>query len=353
MSVLLAAPVGVELIHQLRRIDPVMVDDEARLLLAQLWERCVGWVTDQAAQACAVFIEAVTDPPQERAYHRRGVPVAAGVCLREVGVATGLSDAKAAMRILCGRALAPTGVLAKTGQALRAGRISPDVAHAFVDATLSLTPDQARIVQDLVLPRAVAVLDPVTGQGCWRSRTWAMTALRRAVITIDPDAVTRRRHHATQSRRIDVIFEHDTGMAYLTAYLPAAEAIEIRHALDALAAALRHHDITGSSTGDDTCGAVGKPRGWGATSTMHTPGTKAARPQPPSTPTTPSPTPPDTASPAPMNPPGNPTLTSSPTDAPVHPPVLIQTRAPHRFEHHSNQTAAGVVHRRSHLSANV
>ena len=268
VSLLCAAPVGMELMNQLRLIDPSMVDDEARLLLAQLWERCVGWVTDQAAQAAAVFIEAVTDPPEERAYHRRGVPVVAGVCLREIGVATGLSEAKAAMRILCGRALGPAGVLAETGKALRAGRISPDVAYAFVDATLSLTPDQARAVQDLVLPRAIAVIDPDTGQGCWRTRTWAVAALRRAVITVDPDAVTRRRHHATNRRHVDLTFEHDTGMAYLTAYLPAAEAVEIRHALDALAAALRHHDIARNNSGDDTTiGEFGRPRPWGAART--------------------------------------------------------------------------------------
>ena len=164
VPMLMAAPIGMELLAELRCIDVRLLDDEKRLLYAHLWERCVGWVTDQAAQATAVFIDAVTDPPEERPYRRRGVSVAPGVCLREVAIATGLSDSKAAMRVLCGAALAKDGPLAETGRALRAGRISYEVAATFVDATLGLTDAQIRAVEDRVLPRAVTM--PVRGATC-------------------------------------------------------------------------------------------------------------------------------------------------------------------------------------------
>jgi hypothetical protein len=253
---LLAAPVGIDLMSELRLIDPNQLDSGQRLTYTHLWERCVAWVNDQAAASAAGFIDAIENPPENRMYTRFGHDVADEVCLDEVAIATGLSQNKAAMRILAGHLLAPSGVLADTGAALRAGRISWEVAVAFVDATFHLDDHIATAVQDRVLPRAIAVIDPDTGEGCWRDRSWAVRELRRALIAVDPDTIAKQRDRATAGRYVDLTFDFTSGTAYLTACLPAHQAMEIYDTLIALATRLRSDDET---TNPDQ-----RPRGWNA-----------------------------------------------------------------------------------------
>lgn len=253
---LLAFPPGVELMSELRTIDADDLTSDQRLIYTHLWERCVGWVTDQAAGAAAGFIDAITDPPEHRMVTRAGVDIADETSLDEVAITTGLSTAKSAWRILTGRALAPTGPLAATGDALRAGRISFDVASAFVEATFLLSDKHATAVQDRVLPRAINVIHPDTGAGCWRTRAWAARELRRAVIAVDPDTVIKRREDAYRRRSVSLSFHHNAGMAWLTAYLPAHEAMELHDTLNALAAKMRSAD---TAAHPDT-----RPRGWDA-----------------------------------------------------------------------------------------
>lgn len=253
---LLAFPPGIELMSELRAIDANELATDQRLIYAHLWERCVGWVTDQAAAGAAGFIDAITDPPEHRMVTRAGVDIADEVSLDEVAITTGLSTAKAAWRVLTGRALAPAGPLAATGVALRAGRISFDVASAFVDATSMLSPEHATAVQNRVLPRAINVIHPGTGAGCWRTRAWAIRELRRAVIAVDPDTVIKRREQAHRRRSVSLSFDHTAGMAWLTAYLPAHEAMELHDTLNALAAHMRSAD---TAADPDT-----RPRGWDA-----------------------------------------------------------------------------------------
>lgn len=249
------APPGPELIAELNQIDPKELDEPERLVLAHLWERCIGWTHARAAGVSASFADALEPPDSERPYTYMGEPVVTGAGLREIAVATGLSEAKTAMRVLAGRAFAPGARLAMTGFALTSGRISWEVASAFVDATLSLTDDQAREVEARVLPRAIAVIDPITGEGCWKTRAWAVQQLRRAVIAVDTDTITKQREAAQARRNISLRFEHDTGMAYLTAYLPAAEAIEMYNALTTMAEQQRRND---AATHPDE-----RPRAWG------------------------------------------------------------------------------------------
>ena len=251
---LLSFPVGVELISELQSINADDLEPDQRLIYAHLWERCVGWVTDRAAASASGFIEAITDPPEDRMFTRAGVDIADEISLDEVSIATGLSTNKAATRILIGRAFAPEGPLADTGRALRDGRIAWDVACAFVDATTGMSDELAMAVQDRVLPRAVAVIDPDTGAGCWRTRAWAVRELRRAVITVDPDAAAKRREQAQQRRGVSISFDHANAMAWITAYLPAHEAMAAYDTLTALAATLRSTD---TANDPDT-----RPRGW-------------------------------------------------------------------------------------------
>lgn len=253
---LLAFPIGMDLLHQLRDIKPATLEPDQRLIYLHLWERCVGWVTDQAAAAAAGFIDAITDPPDERMCTRAGVDIADETSLAEVAITTGLSTNKAAMRIISGNVLAPDGVLAATGDALRSGQISLEVATAFVDATLGLTDDIATQVQNRVLPRAVSVINPDNGAGCWRTRAWAVRELRRALIAVDPDTIAKKRERATAGRYVDISFDHYSGMAYLTAHLPAHLAMELHNILNALATRLRDND--------QALAADARPRSWRA-----------------------------------------------------------------------------------------
>ena len=253
---LLAFPPGPKLLDELRRINASELAPDQRLIYAHLWERCVGWVNDQAAAAAAGFIDAVENPPEARMYTRSGVEIVDEITLDEVAITTGLSTNKAAMRIITGNALAVDGVLADTGAALRAGRISWEVATAFVDATLGLDDDVARAVQHRVLPRSVSVIDAETGAGCWRDRAWAVRELRRALIAVDPDTVAKRRAEATARRFVEIHFHHSTGTATLTAQLPAHQAMEVYDTLTALATRIRETHLTSNPDA--------RPLGWDA-----------------------------------------------------------------------------------------
>lgn len=251
---LLTIAPGALLMEELQSLDDQALTPDERLIYLHLWQRCSAWVNAQAADAAGGFIKAVTEPPQHRLHARAGVPVADEISLDEVVIATGLSTGRAATQILIGEAFAPDGSLADTGAAVRAGRISWDVATAFVDATVNLTNEQTRAVQDRVLPRAIRTIDPVTGEGCWRSRSWAVRELRRAVIFVDPDGAAKRREEARQRRCVTIAFEPDTSMAWVTAYLPAHQAIPLYDTLTAAASALRDSDTAANPDA--------APRGW-------------------------------------------------------------------------------------------
>jgi hypothetical protein len=107
-----------------------------------------------------------------------------------------------------------------------------------------------------VLPRAISVIDEQTGQGCWRSRAWAVRELRRALIAVDPDTVAQKRERATAGRYVDITFHPQCGTATITAELPAHLAIEVYDTLTAIATGLRNQDLTDNPDA--------KPRGWNA-----------------------------------------------------------------------------------------
>src|SRR5690606_37598841 len=76
--------------------------------------------------------------------------------------------------------------------------------------------------------------------------------LRRAEITADPDGTIERHREARRSR--SVVFEPvDDAMAYLTAYLPAADAARARAAIDGLGGEL--HRTPGEARRLDECRA--------------------------------------------------------------------------------------------------
>ncbi|HXZ63245.1 MAG TPA: DUF222 domain-containing protein, partial [Streptosporangiaceae bacterium] len=81
--------------------------------------------------------------------------------------------------------------LPATGAALASGHIDLARARLISEATAPLPDETARAVEDRVLPAAG---DQTTGQ--------LRAALRRAVITADPDGANRRREHAERRARV-------------------------------------------------------------------------------------------------------------------------------------------------------
>ncbi|HEY2176689.1 MAG TPA: DUF222 domain-containing protein, partial [Mycobacteriales bacterium] len=103
------------------------------------------------------------------------------------------------------------------------GAIDAVKARSVVDATRPLTPTQASVVQDRVLPRAA-------GQTLGQLRA----ALARAVIAADPAGAQHRHAQAYADRRV-VLTPAGNGMAELWALLRAADATALYHQLTTLA----------------------------------------------------------------------------------------------------------------------
>ena len=246
-------------------------------MVLQVWERCRAWLAVQCAVTAAGFTGvADCDVDTDTAVQPDG-SLADAVALAEVAAVTGSSRHAAGVLILAGRAL--SGPLARTRAAVESGAVSWPVALVMVEATLPLTDEQAIQVEDRVLPRAVAPIDPVTGQGCWRGVPWARRAVQRAVIAVDPEGSRRRRERACQRRDVSMRPNPGEGTATITATLPAVEAVAVYQALQLLAEHLRARDTkTGDQSGggesdgesDADCDAFGagdrtdrSPRAWG------------------------------------------------------------------------------------------
>ena len=118
--------------------------------------------------------------------------------------------------------------LAATGTALRAGQIDLGRARLIADATAVLDEDTARMVEAKVLPAAG---DQTTGQ--------LRAALRRAVITADPDGADRRREEAERRAKVSLYPDPD-GTASLAGYsLPSIRAAAAMARISALAKAMK------------------------------------------------------------------------------------------------------------------
>lgn len=113
---------------------------------------------------------------------------------------------------------------------LREGRITYRHASVLVDQAWSLPPEARESFAVALLPRA-----EVLGVG-----PFARLARRRRE-TEHPELLEVRRRSAFERRSVAVEPAHD-GMAWLTAYLPAEQAIGIDDRLDRIAAALRSPD---------------------------------------------------------------------------------------------------------------
>ena len=118
--------------------------------------------------------------------------------------------------------------LAATGGALRAGLIDLGRARLIAEATASLDEEKARAVEARVLPRAG---EQTTGQ--------LRAALRRAVITADPEGAERRREEAERRAKV-TLYPDAEGTASLAGYsLPGIRAAAAMARITALARAMK------------------------------------------------------------------------------------------------------------------
>ncbi len=127
--------------------------------------------------------------------------------------------------------------LPATGAALRSGAIDLGRARAIAEATAALDDQKARMVEDRVLSGAG---NQTMGQ--------LRAALRRAVITADPQGAERRRLAAERRARV-MLYPDAEGTASLAGHnLPGVSAAAAMARVSALARALK---ASGSSRGID------------------------------------------------------------------------------------------------------
>ncbi len=146
----------------------------------------------------------------------------------ELGLALGISRPAASTELA--QSIILTRTLPDTLAAWQAGTIDAGQARVLCELLTVLSPEQARQVQDRVLPAA--------GTQTW---TQFRAAVRRAVLRVDPDGANRRHGAAHRERRVAVHHDED-GMSSLWALLSATDAATGWHTLTRLARSLGPDD---------------------------------------------------------------------------------------------------------------
>jgi Domain of unknown function (DUF222) len=124
--------------------------------------------------------------------------------------------------------------LPRTLVALGLGEIDLARAKLIDEYTTPLDDDAARKVEDKVLARAG---QQTTGQ--------LGAALRRAIISVDPEAAERRRKQAERNARVELVGEPDGTASLLGRFLPAAQAAAAWTRIDTIARAMQQAGATG------------------------------------------------------------------------------------------------------------
>ena len=229
-------PAGPGLAGWLASADPAELEDGALAGVAASFRRLASWAQagELAAVAQIASRSAARDPK---------VTVAAGgrpgripdEAAAQVSLALVMSGYNADWWL--DLAVTLTWRLAATGQALAAGTIDLPRARLIAEATSLLTDEDARTVEDQVLPRAGELTNAAL-----------RVALRRAVIAADPDGAERRRKQSEARAKI-CLYPDEEGTAALSGYsLPGIGAAAAMARISALARALK---ASGASGGID------------------------------------------------------------------------------------------------------
>lgn len=167
-------------------------------------ERLMSWASAVQSDALVGLSQRLPDVPTGNGHESSLVVVE-----DEVAAALHLSRVAAGNKIDLALDLAR---LPGTRTSLLTGAICVARARAVADAVTGLTDEDARKVEERVLARAPQQNAPQLRR-----------SLARAVIAIDPAAAERKRRRARKERRV-VLTPATDGMAWLSAYLPAAVA---------------------------------------------------------------------------------------------------------------------------------
>ncbi|MGH4008304.1 MAG: DUF222 domain-containing protein [Pseudonocardiaceae bacterium] len=184
------------------------------------WERVIAWAQARQIREITAFM----DSAQARnkalgAYDSQAYDSA----VAEVGLMLTASARTGAYRV--GDAWSLCTRLPATLAALEAGRITLAKARVIDAETLNLSAEHTAAVEAQVLAKA-----PTQTPGQVRAAT------RRAVLSADPAAAQKRAEQARRERGVRIWPEPD-GMATLSAYLPAGDAVGVFAVLDEYARA--------------------------------------------------------------------------------------------------------------------
>ncbi len=179
------------------------------------WERVIAWAQAGQLREIASFM---------RSAEARNTALGASTsqahdsAVAEVGLMLRVSARTAAARV--GDAWSLCTRLPGTLAALERGRITLAKARILDAETANLSPEHTAQVEQQVLAKA--------GQ---QTPGQLRTAARRAVLTADPTAAQKRAERARRERGVRMWPEPD-GMATLSAYLPAEDAVGVFAVLD-------------------------------------------------------------------------------------------------------------------------
>lgn len=199
---------GPALMVQLAALVPDELEEHARVLLLEAWERQARWVAAHQSAAMA----AVAGPPP-------GSSEDEDWARASIGPALGLAPGTALCQLAVARAL--SGRLGATAAALGRGEISALHARALAEETDRLADPVARDVEDRMLQLAGRLT-----VGRFRRAT------ARAVAAVDPIGTEVAHANAVADRCVEHYAEPD-GMATVAARLPAAGAALVMTALTA------------------------------------------------------------------------------------------------------------------------
>jgi hypothetical protein len=217
-------PPGAELAEVLARVDRSVLNGYELIEVAKAHSRQVA---HYQAELLAAAWESAYCPPGDEASPPARTDTPDEHAAEEVRWALILT--RRAADTLLGVAYQLVECLPAVHAALRAGVIDLPKARVLADETAALPQPIARRLVEAVLPAAGGL---TTGQLRARLRKW--------VITVDPDAASRRQREAVTGRRVEHGLDPD-GTATLAGYhLPADRAATAAARIDALARAAKH-----------------------------------------------------------------------------------------------------------------
>jgi len=212
-----AAAPGPALVTSLAALEAADLDAETLLEGVAAWERIAAWAVARQAVLVAEL-------------HRRSAGATVGGVPDEIAVRLAVSGRSG--QLLVERAVALDGAPA-VADALGAGVLDVRKAETLLRETDHLSTATASAVQSGVLDRAPGLTVPQL-----------RAAIRRAELTLDPRAAAARCAKARRERCVRLSPAPDA-MAWVHAFLPAADALTVMTAVDAVAAGGSPHDERG------------------------------------------------------------------------------------------------------------